>query len=291
MITVISLNSAIDKRIVVDRLVLGGLTRAVEVSEHAGGKGLNVAGAAAEMGAKVTVLGFAPGLRGKILDAAMRAKGISTRWIDIPGETRTNLAIFSNGDVTEVLEPGPRVPHAAARRALRFAATAAKRSRVVAMSGSLPPGLPETFYAQIIRACRGAFTILDTSRAPLRQGIQARPSLLRINEDELEAIQLRRAAELIETIVVSRGSKPATVVHRGRFGKLAGPKLRAVNPVGAGDCMAGGIAAAIDAGRTIEEALVQGAACGAASVLTPETARVRRKDARALLKEVSLTWD
>lgn len=291
MITVVSLNSAIDRRVVVEKLVPGALVRATEVSESAGGKGLNVAGAAAEMGARVTVVGFAPGARGAVLRVAMRSRGIAARWIDVPGETRMNLAIFSNGRVTEILEPGPRVPAAAARATLRAAAAMAKRSRVVAMSGSLPPGLPENFYARIIRACRGAVTILDTSRGPLRKGIEARPAVLRINEEELGGIAIRQVAALIETIVVSRGARGATVAHRGRFGTLRVPKVRAVNPVGAGDCMAGGIAAALDAGKSIDEALVWGGACATASVLTPQTARVRRKDARALLKEVSLAWD
>lgn len=286
MITVVSLNSAIDKRIVVDRLVPGTLVRTRQVDEHAGGKGLNVAGAASELGRRVTVVGFAPGSRGRILRDAVRRKGIASRWIAIPGETRTNLAIFSNGHVTEILEPGPRVPARAAVEILRVVRRLARRSSVVVMSGSLPPGLGENFYARLIRACGRTFTILDTSGSALKSGVKAGPSLVRINEEE--ARQLDR---LPETVVISMGDRGARFVHRGRSGKIRVPKLKAVNPIGAGDCMAGGIAAALDAGRSLEEALALGAACGAASVLTPETARVRGKDARALLREVSIRWD
>jgi tagatose 6-phosphate kinase len=111
---------------------------------------------------------------------------------------------------------------------------------------------------------------------------------VRLNEEEAKI--LRRIETLAETVVVSMGERGARFVHRGRWGRIRVPRLQAVNPVGAGDCMAGGIATAIDAGRGLAEALALGAACGAASVLTPETARVRRKDVTAIVKEVSVEW-
>jgi tagatose 6-phosphate kinase len=153
------------------------------------------------------------------------------------------------------------------------------------MSGSLPAGVNRSFYARLIRACRGTFTILDTSGEPLAAGARAAPSLIRVNRDEARRLKAWKGP-----LVVSMGRDGAVARVDGRRARIRVPRLDAVNPVGAGDCMAAGIAAAIDAGRPLEEALALGAACGAASVLTPVTAGVRRRDVQRILKQVRIQW-
>jgi len=46
--------------------------------------------------------------------------------------------------------------------------------------GSLPPGVPATFYARLIELARerGVKTLLDTDGAPLDTGIKARPTVV-----------------------------------------------------------------------------------------------------------------
>jgi tagatose 6-phosphate kinase len=309
MITAVSLNSAVDRRVLVETLARGTVLRASEMHEKEGGKGINVANAARELGARVAITGFVAGRRGHFIKEALRRKGIAARWIHVPGESRVCLAIIETGSdaITEILEPGPRIPQRAVRSLYRVLEQLARRSRIVALSGSLPSDIDPRCYAQLIRICRhaGARTLLDTSGEALAEGIKAAPTILRINEQEAAALvgyaldsdsPRRRAVQWIanqgvEAPLVSQGARGAFFLYRGRMGRIRVPRFKTLNPVGAGDCMAAGIAAALDAGKPLEEALVWGAASGTACVLTAETATVRKKDVMRVKKEISIRWD
>ena len=86
--------------------------------------------------------------------------------------------------------------------------------------------------------------------------------------------------------VVSLGAQGAVVCWEGRT-LFASVAVEAVNPVGSGDCLVGGMAVALARGASAEEALRLGVACGAANALTAETGVVRREDMEALLSRVT----
>ena len=56
------------------------------------------------------------------------------------------------------------------------------------LSGSIPQGVPDDIYAQLITECNraGIKTLLDTSGEPLKKGILARPAMIKPNKKELE---------------------------------------------------------------------------------------------------------
>ena len=64
----------------------------------------------------------------------------------------------------------------------------------------------------------------------------------------------------------------------------------AAYPVGSGDCLLGGMAAALARGQAMEAALRLGVACGAANTLVAETGWLRREDVDALRERVSSAW-
>jgi fructose-1-phosphate kinase PfkB-like protein len=61
--------------------------------------------------------------------------------------------------------------------------------------------------------------------------------------------------------------------------------VKAVNPIGSGDAMLAGMAAALLQGVSMSEAIRWGVACGAANAMTTQPGNVRLADVRGLLRE------
>jgi 1-phosphofructokinase len=123
--------------------------------------------------------------------------------------------------------------------------------------------------------------LVDLSTPRLDHALEGRPELVKINDWELaeyvygpvsEPHEMRAAAERLraagaETVVITRAGDPAYVLHEGRELELAPPKFERGGCEGCGDSMMGGIAAGLAFGMSMPDALVLGAAAGAATFL------------------------
>lgn len=306
MIATVTLNAAIDKTYYMTGFGLGRVQRVDRMLASAGGKGINVARVASQLGESVLALGFAGGANGRFIASQLDATGIPHDFTEIPGESRICLNIVDEADrsQTELLEPGPEVGPADLARMTEAVRRAASAHRVVVFSGSLPKGCPPDTYATLVRAAReaGAFVALDTSGAPLAAAIEAQPDLVKPNEDEIEALTGRPAADVddlaasirslqergIANVVVTLGARGALAASGGRLYRVHPPRIEAVNAVGSGDAMAAGLAAGIARGLPFAETLRLGAACGAANALMPSAGQVRPDDVSRLLAQVEI---
>jgi tagatose 6-phosphate kinase len=90
-------------------------------------------------------------------------------------------------------------------------------------------------------------------------------------------------------VVLSLGEAGAVAVTEGRAAHALVHVERAVNAVGSGDCLLGGVAVALARGLPFEEVLRLGVACGAANAVGPETGRIDKAAVEALLPRVELT--
>src|SRR5690349_9514632 len=103
----ISLNPAIDTRLVLDNFAVGRVNRVREVHREPGGKAGHVAMALTALGTSPTWIGFSGGNTGAELLAGLQRLKIATRPVPCKQATRVNLEIQdAKGQVTEVLEPG-----------------------------------------------------------------------------------------------------------------------------------------------------------------------------------------
>ena len=166
-------------------------------------------------------------------------------------------------------------------------------------SGSLPPGAPDDFYAEVAQITKenGLKMILDTSGKPLNEILRAGAYLIKPSKEELEALtgvhteneeEQRQALRKIinkydiENIVLSLGSKGALLATRKDIHFFAAPQVEHQSSVGAGDSMVGGIVHSLAGGKSLDEAVLFGIACGSAAIMTPGTELFRRQDAEAL---------
>ena len=305
MIGVAGLNSAIDKLIDVDVLTPGRVLRTRDIHAWPGGKGLHVATCAAALDQPVRLTGLIDDGHRDWFAAWLRARHVEFHAIDTPTPIRTCLAIReSAGRITEILEAGPAIEAEVADAAFHTAVNVCRKASIAVLSGSLPPGIPADTYRGIVAALPNTRVLVDATGEVLRQAFTARPFAAkpnRLEAEEATGIRIESEASaaaaarmLVESGVqlgiISLGAEGVVACWEGRTCRLTPPIVAAINAVGAGDCLLGGIAAALARGDAIVDALRLGVAAGTAKVLYPETGGVRRSDIDALLPEVRVSW-
>lgn len=289
----VTLNASVDTTYVMDRLCQGGVNRVQQKLAVPGGKGNNVARVMATLRHPVTATGFVAGRAGAYIGEALQAEGIGVAFVSVAGESRTSLAIveLASGEVTEIREPGSEVSEQDGERFLSELERLATAADAVVFSGSLPPGLPEDFYARAIQRTHRspAAVVLDSSGSAFRLGLSERPDLIKPNASEMAALMGREAVEeemvayaqgLIGTVLaddamvlLSLGERGAVLVTSSATLFAEAPRVEVRSPVGSGDAMIAGFLDARGTGMSTEATLRNAVASGSAAAkhLTPGT--------------------
>lgn len=307
MILTVTLNAAIDKRYVVEGFRTGEVNRVKECTYVPGGKGLNVSKPASIYGAEVVATGFAGGHAGAYIEDALKPFGIRSAFYHVDAESRSCINIWDevNQVQTEFLEPGFTLTEE------DFAGFEAKfrqlvqEAKVVAMSGSVPKGLDGTAYQRLVKIVKdaGIPVILDTSGKLLEMGIEAIPTMIKPNIDEIRMLTGKRCDDISEIIEAARAIHERSVkivaVSLGADGSLAVgddgifrarvPKIDAVNTVGCGDSMIAGFALGLSKGLPLEETLRLASAISAAAAMREETGFFVMEDMEKLLPQIEIT--
>lgn len=304
MILTVTLNASIDKLYLVDKLAPYGVTRVREVVNTAGGKGMNVSRVAALSGEQVAAMGFVGGHNGRLFQSLITTPGIRPAFTQAAGETRCciNVRDGETGQSTEFLEPGSPVSPQELERFLADFARELEGAAVVAISGSMPKGVPGDFYASLCRLAheKGRPVIVDASGEALRQALAGRPDLVKPNAEELRQLtgadtssleSCVKAARLLRdqgagTVAVSLGGEGVLVVSQAGVWRGRPPKIQTVNTVGCGDSMVAGFATGFARGWDLPQVIRWAVAVSAANALTKETGCFRQEDLERLLPQV-----
>ena len=308
MLVCISANPAIDRRLRLENIAVGEINRALSAQPFPGGKAAHVAMVAKVLGLDVMWVGFLGGAAGEQCESGLSAFGVPLTVVRTESETRANLELVSaDGKVTEILEPGGAVTEGEVERLLttcRDLFAESERGTQVALSGSLPPGAPPDFYAELIRLAHlyGCRTLLDSSGEALREGLNAAPDFVKPNRNESSAFANRRidspTAALESTHMFFEAGAKSVAISLGGDGMIwqrtrvsdpfiAEPSLLAnCSPVGCGDAALAGFAAAHERGLSDEETLRLATACGSANCLARAPGRVDAGDVSRLAGEI-----
>jgi 1-phosphofructokinase family hexose kinase len=308
MLVCISANPAIDRRLRLENIAVGEINRALSAQPFPGGKAAHVAMVAKVLGLDVMWVGFLGGAAGEQCESGLSAFGVPLTVVRTESETRANLELVSaDGKVTEILEPGGAVTEGEVERLLttcRDLFAESERGTQVALSGSLPPGAPPDFYAELIRLAHlyGCRTLLDSSGEALREGLNAAPDFVKPNRNEASAFANRcidsPTAALESTHMFFEAGAKSVAISLGGDGMIwqrtrvsdpfiAEPSLLAnCSPVGCGDAALAGFAAAHERGLSDEETLRLATACGSANCLAQAPGRVDVGDVSRLAGEI-----
>jgi len=310
MIVTVTPNPALDRTLTVPEIVFDEMVRASDSRLDLDGKGVNVSKALRSLGTTAVMIGFAGGMAGEILERGLGKLGYTTSFTHVAGETRTNTIIIdaAANRYVKANEPGPTLrPDELAAFFAQARARLAPGDTWI-LSGSLPPGAPVGFFAQLVELiqARGARALLDTSGEPLRLGCAARPYLVKPNADEAQALSrepidgdagARRAATFfldqgVELVALSLGAEGLLLATHGQSARARPPLVRALNPVGAGDALLAGIAWALERRLALAELARWGVACGTAAAMRVGTDSAPRDEVAALYAQVQLElWE
>ena len=293
MIVTLTANPSLDRTVTLPGpLARGQVQRALTTTSDPGGKGVNVARVVTAAGSlAVAVL---PGQHDDPLLLALRDVQVTHRPVPVRGRVRVNLTLSEpDGTTTKVNEPGlaldADVRDALADVLVREAAGA----RWAVLSGSLPPGVPADWYAELVVRLRrtGARIALDTSGEPLLaalgEGVALLPDLVKPNGEELAELTgqvgvdleadplaaVEAASRLVErgvgAVLATLGAAGALLVTPDGSWSATPPRIRARSSVGAGDSALAGYLLADLAGAGPEERLRSAVAHGAAAAALP----------------------
>lgn len=163
-IVTLTLNPAIDGSCEAEQVRHTQKIRTTSDRYDPGGGGINVARVVQRLGGKVHAWYLAGGATGGVLDNLLDRDGIARQRMDIQDHTRISHAVFeqATGREYRFVPEGPFISESEWRAALEAAADIS--ADYLALSGSLPRGVPADFYAQLIRRLPGSSNIvLDTS--------------------------------------------------------------------------------------------------------------------------------
>ncbi|GAB4493407.1 MAG: 1-phosphofructokinase family hexose kinase [Saprospiraceae bacterium] len=299
-IVTLTLNPALDKSSSVERLVPEKKLRCTPIQLDAGGGGINVSKGIRKLGGQSVAVFPSGGATGLQLQSILQDAGVEIRVHTVSGETRENFSVteISTNLQYRFTMPGTELPEKQADTLLSIVAQL--NPDYLVASGSLPPGLPETYYEKVAAFAKkiNARFILDTSGAALQAAADEGLYLLKPNLGELSALvgveklemnQVDDAAlEIIrqgkcEVVVVSLGPQGALLVTRDGFEHIPAPSVKKRSTVGAGDSMVAGMVWALSEGKSFREMAQIGVACGTAATMNPGTELFHAADVQRLL--------
>ncbi|CAM4242170.1 tagatose-6-phosphate kinase [Bacillus manliponensis] len=306
MIATITLNPSIDMRYELDELRPHEIHRTNYYEKTAGGKGVNVSRILRLLGEEVIGTGLLGGQNGEFIREEIQKLRITDEFISIEEETRHCLAFVtkSSSVATEILEAGPVITEQEVATFIRKYETILQQAQFIVASGSLPRGVPNSFYKSLVEkaTAHGKKFILDTSHRALSYGIQGKPFLIKPNRQELANLlqkenityeEILQAAKGIcragiRYVLVSLGREGAILVTEHDAFRAILPKVHSVNAVGSGDAMVAGITYAFANGYEVEDALRLASACGMANAMERQTGYIERENVERLYKKITI---
>lgn len=289
MVYTVTLNPAIDKTVVIPDFTAGNVNRIQSLRVDAGGKGINVSKCLDSLGVKSTAAVIVGGTVGQQLMGMLEQLGISCLCASVDEQTRTNLKIIdpAQGKNTDINEPGPTVPEKTLEELKHQLGTKIGQGDTVILSGSLPKGADTTLYrawTQFFQSL-GARVFLDADGDAMKAGIQAKPYLIKPNDEELSRLLgkpmdtmenlLQAGRSLMETgiqeVVISLGSKGALFLSGEGNYLVQALSVPVKSTVGAGDSMVAAMAYGKEKDLPREQQIRLAVAMGAASVMCDGT--------------------
>jgi 1-phosphofructokinase family hexose kinase len=286
LIVTLTVNPAIDRIISVDRLAFEDRSYVNSVGELAGGRGINSSRVIHSFGGETHAVLISGGDTGKRMEEHLKDYGFPTTTVPIRNAIRTNLTITDRHGLTvNVNEAGPELSKSEVTSVEDAVRESLKKAAWLLLCGSLPPGVPSSFYGKLIAMARkkNVKTLLHADRDALREGIEQQPTIVTPNQTEAERLlgrtlltrgqQLEAATQIramgAESVVLSLGSRGAVGAFADGLLEALPPRVGAISPIGSGDALSAAYTWSCTRKKNHADALRWGVAAGTASARLP----------------------
>jgi 6-phosphofructokinase 2 len=300
-IVTLTMNPAIDRTLMVDRVVPERKLRTGPPRFEPGGGGVNVARAVVRLGGDALAVFPSGGDAGRLLERLLAEELVPFKAIRISGLTRENITIeeTSTRQDYRFVVPGPEVDAIDVEACYETMLALIDPGTYVVASGSLPTGVDHAFMASLANEAkrRSARFVLDSTGEPLRRALEAgvflcKPNLrelcdiagTELNDDLSQEAAVRALIDRgsAEIVLASLGAGGALLAWREGLARLRTPTVPIRSRVGAGDSTVGAMVKRLAEGWPVLDAATYGIAAGAAAVMTHGSELCRRPDTERL---------
>jgi 6-phosphofructokinase 2 len=306
-IVTLTINPTVDIFVNVGRVESSRKMRCSAPKRDPGGGGINVARVVHRLGGSVAAIYPTGGAIGKLLQRLVEREGITSLVTPSHVETRESFTAYEEetGEQYRFVLPGSTLHRAEWEACLDKLSSLPSKPKFVVASGSVPPGVPDDFFARAIRQAKqlGATTVIDTSGAALEAVLEEGVTLIKANlvelvefigsplerdADYITACRQLAAAASARAVALTLGEQGALLVTTDQAWRALPMAIQVVSTVGAGDSFLGGMVTALAAGQSIDQAFGVAVAAGSAAVLAAGTGLCHEADVKRLLGEVKI---
>ncbi len=305
MILSVCMSPSIDVTMELDSLNVGKTNVVKNKEITLGGKGLNVAVGVARLGCDSYMTGLMYNENGYVFENALMKEGVGYSFVWNKGRVRENYKfIDSRSMLTEINDVGGAVTPEKAEEALAHIRMKSAKSDVTVLTGGLPRGFEDNFYAKMTQAVSpNSLKIIDTQGARLFHALDCGVDMIKPNLEELENSlgremqdkqdMLDACYELIDRgaryVLLSLGKQGAMITDGSKSFYCKSLNVAMNSTVGAGDGMVAAAAVRLAEGAPISEILRAGVAAGTATVMTTGTVSFTKEHYNELLGNLRVT--
>lgn len=305
VILTLTINPAIDRTMMVDKLVFEDRGYILSRTEAAGGRGINASHVIHSFGGKTLALLTSGGEVGQRMEASLASMGFPFEAVPVAAEGRVNLTISDQQGLTAKLnERGAPLTAEEIAAVRKLVEARLKKASWLMLCGSIQPGVPADIYSDLIQVAKasGVKTLLDTDGEALVHALEAKPAIITPNQPEAERLlgrailtraqsleAVRRIHEMgPEMVILSLGSRGAMASTADGVFEVLPPRVDALCPIGAGDAMAAAYLWALEKKKPLPDALRWAVATGTATAILPGTTFPTLEQAKAIYKNVEV---
>ncbi|WP_027185555.1 1-phosphofructokinase family hexose kinase [Desulfovibrio inopinatus] len=304
-VATLTLNPCLDVGYELEELIEDQKAKASHVRFDPGGNGVNVGRVLKRLDIPAVNCCLLGGKIGEFVESLLQGELENLRAVRIRNETRVNCGIVTERPKAqfEIDAVGPLVSPERIEEIKTMFLTEAG-SGIGVITGSVPPGVPDTIYAELTDAIKrqGGKAVVDAKGPLLQKTLEHGPFLIKPNRYELEMLCGKKLSQLVdvgreamrlhqtgvEHVCVSLGGEGALIAGETGIYHATAPSVQVRSTVGAGDSLVAGIVGALACGKSPEDALSQGIGCGTATASKPGT-QVFEPDDANLFAMVTLT--
>ena len=296
----VCMNPTLQKTLVFPDLFPDLVNRTDQYRLDVSGKGINACRVLTHLGKEcchLTQLGGV--LRPLFLDLCVN-DGLKLEWVESYSPIRFCYTIINKREksVTELVEEAERVREGTEERLLKTFSGLIPKFSTLIISGTKAAGFSDKLIPEMVRSAKaaGCRIILDVKGHDLIYSLPHKPDILKPNlyeflstfapelisknniqgnEIDIKEKTEKICSELYEkyhsTLVLTRGAGPVWYAEKGKLFEYAFKAAEPINTIGSGDAFTAGLAAALDDGASLTEAVAEGTHCGAvnAGLLKP----------------------
>mgnify|MGYP001406664560 CR=1 FL=1 len=296
-IVTLTINSALDISTSVDKLLPEIKLRCEAPRYDPGGGGVNVARVIKRLNDEALAVLQSSGSAGAMIEKLLKEEGVPFQTVPTQEWTRESVTVFDKASSQQYrfVMPGPTLTQQECDSFLQTVAQLSPAPEILVASGSLPPGAPDSFYADLAKLSKqlGCKFVVDASGPSLVKAVEAGVFLIKPNLKELAVLtgkeevthedQEAVAMQLVESgkcqiVVVSLGARGAMLASREGIEYASPPTVVVKSTVGAGDSMVAGMVLALKKGMNHLEMLRYAVACGTATTMNPGTSLCKLED-------------